>query len=134
MRFTPIWVTKTSRYSYPYTMSEFQTDITLRVVSISNQNLDIAFEYSFCLYLQIIITFCLKNEIFKNIIWDLRTFSVYGHGVCTLMQMQLNTDDTATLKDPTLFSCYPIFLLLVIRVYGHGIDNWGFGDLKSSGF
>lgn len=62
MRFTPIWVTKTSRYSYPYTMSEFQTDITLRVVSISNQNLDIVFECSFCLYLQIIITFCLKKR------------------------------------------------------------------------
>lgn len=68
-------------------MSEFQTDITLRVVS----NFDIVFECTFCLYLQIIITFCLiKHDIYdRNIILDLRTFSVYGHGACTLIQMHL---------------------------------------------
>lgn len=68
-------------------MSEFQTDITLRVVS----NFDIVFECTFCLYLQIIITFCLINhDIYdRNITLDLRTFSVYEYGACTLIQMHL---------------------------------------------
>ena len=57
----------------------------------SSFKFDIVFECTFCLYLQIIITFCLiKHDIYdRNITLDLRTFSVYEYGAWTLIQMHL---------------------------------------------